>query len=44
MLSRETRDHETDSARLEEIAVILEEVLEGYLKFGRIGRKFLPFL
>lgn len=44
MLSRGTRDHETDSARLEEIAVILEEVLEGYLKFGRIGRKFLPFL
>lgn len=44
MLSKESLVHEADSARLEEIAVILEEVLEGYLGFGRIGRKFLPFL
>jgi hypothetical protein len=44
MLSRESRVHEADSARLEEIVVILEEVLEGYLEFGRIGRKSLYFL
>lgn len=44
MLSEGSRVHEADSARLEEIAAILEEVLEGYLEFGRIGRKSLPFL
>jgi len=43
MLSKESLAHEADSARLEEIAVMLEEVLEGYLEFGHIGRKFLPF-
>ena len=43
ILSKESLVHEADSARLEEIAVMLEEVLEGYLEFGRIGRKSLPF-
>jgi len=44
ILSKESLVHEADSARLEEITAILEEALEGYLEFGRIGRKFLSFL
>ena len=42
-LSKEFQDHEADSKRLEEIADILEGVLEQYLRFGQIGRKTLVF-
>lgn len=43
MLAKEQRVHEVDSARLEQIAMIIEEVLEGYLGFGHIDRRWLPF-
>ena len=39
MLIKELREHELDSARLEEISDIIEEVLEKYLGFGRIRTK-----